>query len=369
MAPDGTMVALIVVAVTLVVVIAGMGVWVGIDQQKIARREQTIAEMRRRQRLTLPGGIQTGPGPAMPPATSTAFSGAPGPGPVVAPSGHIGPQSAVGFTSQGAASPQCFNQNLVGAPIGPADSKMQGQYRFNMQAPTSKPVPLGFEYVASGRRVGQLGGQSAINLAAYEHQGGAAGVSNLDSPEDLMVGALLAGTQEMAAVNKNESWYVSPCLAASRLDPLTTPTGTVSFLHFAPRDSNRQSLTTPHSSRRGSPWSMQWRRQRKLVGKLYARRGRQPRGRPRRRQHQPDCCLPAWLSSCVWSLLNKRGDRINIFRLTDSFSEAETPCRLRRFQTQTLTWPLGYSLHVTRTASFATRWRSGQTGLSTTLGP
>lgn len=67
---------------------------------------------------------------------------------------------------------------------------------------------LGFEQVKQGRNVGQLGGQSLINLAAYEHMGGAAGVSNLDTPEDLMVGALLAGTQEMAAVNKNESWDV-----------------------------------------------------------------------------------------------------------------------------------------------------------------
>jgi hypothetical protein len=204
MAPDGKTTALIVVAVVLVAAVAGLAVWVGIDQTKLKRRQQIIQNMRKFK--SMPGAASPyGPGPVVPPTQKLQPAG---PGPVNAPSHSMGAQGALGFSQQGAATPQCFNQNLVGAFIAPADSKQQGNYTFNMSAPTSKPVPLSTVKTSSARRVGQAGVQSQINLAAYEHMGGAAGVSTLDTPEELMVGALLAGTQEMAPVTKNETWDV-----------------------------------------------------------------------------------------------------------------------------------------------------------------
>lgn len=211
MAIDFTTGAAIAGLVVCVLVIAGLATWVGIDQAQMKKREAAMNRLRLRNG---PKGVSTGPGPVYapppPPQGSPAASMHPsistGPGPVRAPMQHQGPQSAVGFSSQGAASPQCFNQNLVGAPIGPADSKMQGNYALSMVAPTSKPVPLGSAMVNAGRRVGQAGVQSPVNLSAYAEMGGAAGVSNLDTPEDLMVSSLLAGTQEMQPERKTMTY-------------------------------------------------------------------------------------------------------------------------------------------------------------------
>lgn len=204
MALDKTSTALVVVAVVLVGAVVVLGVLFGIDQQKLSRRRKMMQNMRKYKSMR--GGTPMhGPGPVVPPMQPLQPSG---PGPVNAPSHSMGAQGALGFSQQGAATPQCFNQNLVGAYIAPADSKQQDNYTFTMAPPTSKPVPLGSAKTSSARRVGQAGVQSQINLAAYEHMGGAAGVSNLDTPEELMVGALLAGTQEMAPLTKNETWDV-----------------------------------------------------------------------------------------------------------------------------------------------------------------
>ena len=194
-----TMQVVVIIGIVLLLgAVVGLGIWVGVDQRKLQRRKSIIQGIRKYKSV---GGSNIGPQQSYLQQSADQYSQK-----TMMPSCGQQPKAAVGFAAGGAASPACFNQNLVGLPVGPADSRMQGNYQFTMGPLGTKPTPLGTTRTSSSARVGQEGVRSAINLAAYEHQGGAVGSMNLETPEDLLVGSRLAGTQETATSNKTDTW-------------------------------------------------------------------------------------------------------------------------------------------------------------------